>query len=602
MIAARASGNPFFAEEIVRDLRDRGVLHGQPGAYVCTAAIPDISVPATVHAAIAARIDRLSAPAKRTLRAAAVIGDRFNTDLLASLTAEPELEDLVDADFINEVATRRAHFALLGLSPSQEYAFRQRLIREVAYESLLRSARTDLHRRLAALMQARDPAAANASAEQVAAHLEAAGDLREAYAWHMRAGTWLAKRDIGAARLSWLRAREVADSLPSGEADVTVMRIAPRAQLCGSAWLDGADVAATGFDELRELCTQAGDNVSLAMGLGGQVMARTFHNDLREASKLAADYVELLESIGNPTVMIAGAHPAIVAKCEAGEMVEALRLSQQVIDLAAGDTTRGGMLVGSPLAVATAMRGFVKCCLGISGWRQDADEAMALARGSDAITHVTVTMYKYVPAVFGALSPDDDSMRDTADALRIAEGSGNDFTVGFARFTRGLALIHHDGTDSGLGFKLLAAVRDLAAQERLSITVLPAIDTYIARAKARDGDLDGAIDLSRKVVNGLYTTGGLVYTGMAVAALGEFLLRRGGPADLAEVGAVIDRLDAVPTDAGFVLHQLPLLWLRALLARARQEESSYRKYANDYAALANSIGFEACMAHAGAMS
>ena len=367
MITARASGNPFFAEEIVRDLRDRGVLQGQPGDYVCTASITDISVPATVHAAIAARIDRLSASAKRTLRAAAVIGDRFNTDLLASLSADPAIEDLIDADFINEVATRRAHLAILGLSPSQEYAFRQQLIRVVAYESLLRSARADLHRRLAALIQTGDPVAAQASAERVAEHLEAAGDLHEAYAWHMRAGTWWTKRDIGAARRSWQRAREVADRLAAGEADVIPMRIAPRAQLCATAWLAGANVADTDFDELRDLCDQVSDKVSLAMGMGGQVMARTFHNEIRDASRLATDYIELLESIGNPTVTVGAAPPAIVAKCEAGEMVEALRLGQRVVQLAAGDATRGDAFAGSPLAVASAMCSFVKCCLGISG-------------------------------------------------------------------------------------------------------------------------------------------------------------------------------------------------------------------------------------------
>ena len=112
------------------------------------------------------------------------------------------------------------------------------------------------------------------------------------------------------------------------------MRIAPRAYLCGSAWLAGGDVADTGFDELRDLCSQAGDNLSLAMGIGGQVLARTFHNDIREASRLATDFVELLESAGNPTVVVGMSHPAIVAKCEAGEMAEALRLSQRVIELA----------------------------------------------------------------------------------------------------------------------------------------------------------------------------------------------------------------------------------------------------------------------------
>jgi adenylate cyclase len=601
MITARASGNPFFAEEIVRDLRDRGVLHGQPGAHVCMAAITDISVPATVHAAIAARIDRLPAPAKRTLRAAAVIGDRFNTDLLASLSVESAVEELIDADFINEVITRSAHLALLGLTPSQEYAFRQRLIRVVAYESLLRSARADLHRRLAALVQPRDPDAADAAAEQVAEHLEAAGDLREAYAWHMRAGAWWIKRDIGAARLSWQRARQVAGRLPPDEDGVTAMRIAPRAHLCGTAWLAGGNIADTGFDELRELCTQAGDDVSLAMGMGGQVLARTFHNEIREASRLATSYTQLLESIDNPTLMVGMAHAAIVAKCEAGEMTEALRLSRRVIELAAGDAARGDTLAGSPLAVARAMCSFVMCCLGMSGWRQEADQAMTLARGSDAITRVSVTMYKYVPVVFGAISIDDDALRDTAYAVRIAEHSGNDFTVGFARFTRGLAMIHHGGTDRGPGFALLADVRESAAQERLSMTVLPAIDTYLARAKAHDGNLDAAIELSRNVVDGVYTTGGFLYMGMAVEALGELLLRRGEADDLAEAAAAIERLAAVPTDPGFVLHELPLLRLRALLARARHDESGSWKYAKDYAALANLLGFEAHPVQAGAM-
>ena len=78
MIAERAAGNPFFAEEIVRDLAERGVLHGDRGGYVSTADVAEVSVPATVQATIAARIDRLDPAAKRTLSAAAVIGSRFS--------------------------------------------------------------------------------------------------------------------------------------------------------------------------------------------------------------------------------------------------------------------------------------------------------------------------------------------------------------------------------------------------------------------------------------------------------------------------------------------------------------------------------------------
>src|SRR6476660_2997541 len=84
-IAERAAGNPFFAEEIVRELAERGVLLGERGAYLSTAEIAEVSVPATLQATIDARIDRLDRSAKRTLSAAAVIGSRFDLDLLTVL-------------------------------------------------------------------------------------------------------------------------------------------------------------------------------------------------------------------------------------------------------------------------------------------------------------------------------------------------------------------------------------------------------------------------------------------------------------------------------------------------------------------------------------
>ena len=62
IIAERAAGNPFFAEEMVRELAQRGVLAGEHGGYVWTADVAELSVPATVQAAIEARIDRLDPP------------------------------------------------------------------------------------------------------------------------------------------------------------------------------------------------------------------------------------------------------------------------------------------------------------------------------------------------------------------------------------------------------------------------------------------------------------------------------------------------------------------------------------------------------------
>ncbi|WP_155770177.1 adenylate/guanylate cyclase domain-containing protein, partial [Mycobacterium asiaticum] len=102
-IGARAAGNPFFAEEMVRDLDERGVLCGEPGAYTCRADVGDVSVPATLQAVIAARIDRLDPGAKRALRAAAVIGSRFRADLLASLDVDAVPRSLLDVELVERV-------------------------------------------------------------------------------------------------------------------------------------------------------------------------------------------------------------------------------------------------------------------------------------------------------------------------------------------------------------------------------------------------------------------------------------------------------------------------------------------------------------------
>jgi len=90
-IAARAAGNPFFAEEIGRELAERGVLRGEPGAYMSAAEVREVTVPATLQATIGARIDRLDPKAKRTLSAAAVIGSRFSLELLEKLGIDPVL-------------------------------------------------------------------------------------------------------------------------------------------------------------------------------------------------------------------------------------------------------------------------------------------------------------------------------------------------------------------------------------------------------------------------------------------------------------------------------------------------------------------------------
>ncbi len=264
-IAERAAGTPFFAEEMVRDFAERGVLQGNPGAYVSSTEAADTSVPATLQATIASRIDRLDPIAKRTLNAAAVVGSQFGIDVLSRLDVEPEVVDLVAAQFIDQVT--------FGAHP--EYVFHHPLIRAVAYEAQLKSDRADLHRRVATAIEQAARASLDENSALIAEHVEAAGDLHAAFDWHMRAGGWATNRDIAAARVSWDRARQVADALPDDDPERTAMRIAPRTILCATGWRVHADDSHVRFEELRELCALAGDKTPLAIGIAGPIQCTT---------------------------------------------------------------------------------------------------------------------------------------------------------------------------------------------------------------------------------------------------------------------------------------------------------------------------------------
>ena len=593
MIVERAAGNPFFVEEMVRDLAERGVLTGARGNYVCQVDHADAAVPATLQATIAARIDRLVLAAKQTLHAAAVIGLRFGAEQLALLDGEAELGELIAAELVDQVR----------FTPHAEYAFHHPLIRTVAYETQLKSDRVELHRRLATAIEQRHPDSLDENAALIAEHFEAADDLRAAFGWHMRAGAWAQSRDIRAARVSWERARTVADRLPTDDPGRASMRIAPRTLLCMNTVRVAGSIADTGFDELRDLCSAAGDTLSLAIGMGGLSSALVFHNRYREAARVASDCSRLLESIADPALTMTISLLASSAMWFAGQAAEGLRLAQRVIDLAEGDPTKGSLgPIGSPLAMAILMRGSCRYCLGVPGWKEDLDQALATTRSVDPMALIAPVLYKYRFALHaGAVLPGAAADRDTAEAMAMVEHSGDDFQVDGARVSRGLVLINQGGSQRAAGFALLAQYREAHLRHGYAKNVARTVDTEIAKEKARTGDIDGAIQLARAVVDFTFDAGDALSLGEASRVLVESLLQRGTSADLNEAQAAIDRLAAEPTDPGYVLFEVPLLRLRALLARAHGDAATYAQFRDRYRDMAKTVGFEGHIALAEAM-
>jgi class 3 adenylate cyclase len=591
IIADRAAGNPFFAEEMVREFVQRGVLAGQRGGYVCRVDVDEVGVPATVHAAIEARIDRLTPPAKQTLNAASVIGARFGAELLAALGIDPAFDELLGAELIDQVR----------FTPSAEYAFHHPLICAVAYESQLKSDRAQWHRRLATAIQERDPGSVEDNAALIAEHRQAAGDLHAAYGWHMRAAAWSANRDIAAARVSWERARRIADALPDDDPDHLSMRIAPRTILCATDWQGRAIQEGSGrFTELRELCDAAGDKVSLAIGMTGLATELLYAGRAREGSRLASEQMALLESIGDPTLTIGLAFIAFANWFSVGEFGQILRWSQTIIDLAAGDPAKGaGFGMGSPLAIAVAFRGVARWWLGRPGWRQDLHDALAMAQSSNPATLGVVVTWTYGLAIpYGVLRADDSALRAIEEAVQIAQRASSDIALIFAEYSLGGALLYRDAAaDRHRGLELVVQARDTWQSERMP-SLVPVTELLSARERATRGDRDAAIAVTRKAVEELDQEGRLGYGVWGTGLLAETLLERCANGDLAEAQEAIDRLAKLPADDGWAIREITLLRLRALLSRARGDDVAYGDWVSRYRAMAKSLGFDGHIAWA----
>jgi class 3 adenylate cyclase len=144
LLVERAEGNPFFVEEMIGALIDRGVLARRNGGWTVGVLPADLDVPDSVQAVLAARIDLLPAGEKAALQAGSVIGRVFWGGPVRELLdgAEPDFTVLEDRDFVR----RRAGSSLAG---EVEYAIKHQLTREVAYASLPKARRARLHARFA---------------------------------------------------------------------------------------------------------------------------------------------------------------------------------------------------------------------------------------------------------------------------------------------------------------------------------------------------------------------------------------------------------------------------------------------------------------------
>jgi adenylate cyclase len=304
-----------------------------------------------------------------------------------------------------------------------------------------------------------------------------------------------------------------------------------------------------------------------------------------------SQHTALIESIGDAALTVGlGIVPAAV-KLLAGEMTEVLRWCDRIIDLAEGDRTLSGYFIDAPLASAYAMRSTARWWLGQAGWRGDFDCAVAMARDADPLSQAMVVAYTYTNAITcGVIAADDAVMRDIDEGLQTAERSADDLAVGLALYCKANALRKHNAAEQERTLDLLAQLRERSVDGRFYPWLVPVVDVCVAEVRMTRED-GRAVPPPRASVDELFANGSLTYAIWGTNVLVEILLNSGTASDVQEAEAAIDRISAERVLEGSAFRDLILLRMRALLARARGDETGLRDLASRYRDLAISLGF-----------
>jgi adenylate cyclase len=347
-IHERTQGNPFFIEEIVRELAESGHFEGERGAYRLQEPIEGAAVPVTVQAILAARIDRLDPSSKQLLQVASVVGKEVSARALG-LTAGLEegqidraLCDLIEAGFLYEAE----------IYPQRILAFRHPLTREVAYGTQLAERRRETHAAAARATIDLEGARHDELAGLIGHHLAEGGENLEAARWFARAAHWAGHSQPRDALRLWRRVTELSAELDENEETVALALLSRMLQL-EYAWrlgMDRAEAEALAAEAVA-IAERHEDVSSLALlklltGARPGVSARS-----SEWVSAALEATELADGTGDPALRIAVRSAGAYAHICAGDLDGLERTADELIELTGGDPTLGaGIVVGCPLA------------------------------------------------------------------------------------------------------------------------------------------------------------------------------------------------------------------------------------------------------------
>jgi adenylate cyclase len=495
-IAERGQGNPFFLEEMVQSLVERGDLEGRRGAYRLKAGLDIIPLPPTVQAVLGARIDRLVEASRRVLQIAAVIGREVPLAILqrvAGLTSDAV------ADALSQL--RRAEM-LYQVTPFSEglHVFRHPLIQEVAYRSLLQARRREIHGSVARAIADQFADRLDEYAALAAYHLERAEQILPAAQAHIRAALWLGAKGPGQTLRSWTRARELLLSLPRSEQS-DYLRLMACGQIVNFGWREGlpADDASRYFEEARDLALATGNlraNAMLHIGIGRIIAVRGSADDY--VAK-ASEAIALARQAGDQSLEVMLSAGLCHALRLAGRLREALEVNIAIAGRTDAVSKTHRQMLGFEIEPwLTALRGQLLIMMGRADEaRSYLDRVIQMNPDQINLSDHLVPSISYVDIAWAegdVWLAEFHGERAYSMALR----SGNPYLQTYATAAHGLA--HLVAGRPGPAIEDLTNAIEFARRRRAGLEYEPRMLADLANAYRLKGDFKAALQTADEAV------------------------------------------------------------------------------------------------------
>src|SRR6266704_2513240 len=306
-IVAKTDGNPLFVEELTKTVLEAGILIENGEGYRLDGPLPPLAIPETLQGSLMARLDRL-APVREIAQIGAAIGREFSYSLVRALVwrGETALKDALAQLEQAELVFRR------GEPPEAVYNFKHALVRDAAYESLLKSRRQQLHGQIARALEERFPDVVASQPEIVAHHFTEAGLVEPAIDYWLKAGQHAARRSANAEALNHLaRGLEllpnIADPMLRTKSELLLQTSLGHSLRAIRGW--SIDSVKHAYTRALQLCKESGFDEHTLPAAFGLWTWNFVHAALGEAQALAEHLVNTAENTDDSVYKVLAHEP-----------------------------------------------------------------------------------------------------------------------------------------------------------------------------------------------------------------------------------------------------------------------------------------------------